>query len=315
MTNDPNNKIPARLSDSERKDTLREFMLHVDANPVQTPKGIVRSPYLTFFKHSTAYFLAIFLVLGGTVYAAEGSLPQDALYSLKTEVIEPIAIQLAPLAGVSKGDAHVAVVERRLEEAETLLDQGELSTTSATILAAKITEASSEVRKLTSDTAEDGHVSDALDTSSNLETLLEGHEEVLSAAAENLASTSPTLEGLVDVVENQGDQTEDASEDMEQQLIEATSTEATNYSAELMDTASSTIAQLEASLAAFSPADEDVQKQADALLDQAKAYYQSGLDRIVKHDDDGALSDWREAQSAAEKGLIVIESYKDPNEQ
>lgn len=314
MTNDTNNKLPARLSDQERKEMLREFMLHVDGHPVQTPKGIVRSPYLTFLKHSVVYSLGIFFILGGTVYAAEGSLPEDPLYSLKTGVIEPIVIQLAPLVGVDKGDARIAIVERRLEEAETLLDQGELSTTSATILAAKITQTSSEIRRLTSDTAEDGNVTDALDTSSDLETLLEGHEEVLSAAAEDLASSSPTLEGLVDVVETQGDQTEDVSEDIEQQLTEATSTEATDYTSELMDAASSTIARLQANLADFSPADEDVQKQAAALLDQANAYYQSGLERMAKKDGDGALSDWREAQSAAEKGLIVIDSYQDPSE-
>jgi hypothetical protein len=290
----------------------RDFMRFVDAHPAEEPRRAARSPYLWIVRSPLAYSLALFLVLGSTVYAAEGSLPQEALYPLKTDVIEPIAVQLAPLVGISRGDARVAVVERRLEEAETLVDQGDLSTTSASILAAKISESSSEARRYASSTAEHGHTADALDTNSKLETLLEAHGDVLTDAADDQAST--TTQGsdtLIGIVQSQGDQTENASEHLEEQLGgQASSTETQSYLVDIQQSATSTIAELEGDLSQFA-GDADLANQASAFLSQAKYYYQSGLEHLDKNEDEDALSDLREAQSDAEKGAILLASYSE----
>ena len=312
--NDKNDNIPppARLSDSERADMLRGFLRYANAHPAREPRA-ARSPYFFRLLHSpAAYSLLIFLMLGGTAYAAEGSLPRDFLYPVKTGVIEPIAVQLAPLAGVEQDDAHIALVERRLDEAETLLDRKKLDGASVAVLSEKITESSSKVRKIASDAAKEGNISDALDASSDLETLLEGHKEVLSSAADDAAASSTVLDGLIDTVEEQGEQAEDASEDIEQQFEDAPAEASAQYAAALMDAASSSIRALEARLAERARAageDEDARAQAAALLKEANGRYQSGIEGAARRG--ASLPDWREAQSAAEKGLILIESSED----
>lgn len=315
MNNENDNNIsPARLSDTERADMLRGFLRYADANPASEPVRAVRSPYLRLLHSPVSYSLVIFLMLGGTVYAAEGSLPQDFLYPLKTEVLEPIAVQLAPLAGVDRGNAHVAIVERRLGEAETLLAQGDLDAESASILAQKIGESSAEVHEYASGTAKQGRIADALDTSSHLETLLEGHEEALAATANDQDSEASSSDELIDAVSDQGDQAEDESESIELQLAEGTSTvEAQTYLLSISDSATTTTAKLQDSLEAFSSKDADTASQASEFLQMAKDFYISGTSHLTKEEDDDALSDLREAQSNAEKGLIILESFEDAN--
>lgn len=311
MTNGTNDKKrQARLTDKERGEMLREFMLHVDAHPVSAPR--TRSPYIWLMRSPIAYALALFVVLGGTVYAADGSLPADPLYPLKTDVIEPIAVQLAPLAGVSRGDAHVAIVERRLDEAETLLASGDLATSSASLLARKIAESSSAARTYVSRAAKDGNVAEALDTSTDLESILEGHSEVLSDAADDQAS-STSAGALVDAVKEQGDQAEDTSEDIEDELA-TSSAQADDYIHTLKSAATSTIATLQDRLAAAG-GDDDLVTQASSLLSQAFSFYEEGVDDLARGDNDGALSNLRDAESAAEKGLIILDSIDSPEEE
>ena len=307
-----NNTSPARLSDAERAEMLRGFLQYANANPASEPVRAARSPYLWLLHSPVSYSLLIFLMLGGTVYAAEGSLPQDLLYPLKTEVLEPIAVQLAPLAGVDRGNAHVAIVERRLGEAETLLAQGDLDAESASILAQKIDESSAEVHEYASGTAKEGRIADALDTSSHLETLLEGHEEALAAAANDQGSEASSSDELIDAVSDQGDQAEDESESIELQLAEGTSTgEAQAYLLSVSDSATTSIARLKDALDAFPSRDAEAASQASEFLQMAEDFYASATVHLSKKEEDDALSDLREAQSDAQKGLIVLESFEE----
>jgi hypothetical protein len=303
---------PARLSDVERADMQREFHMFMTAHPAVEARRPALSPYVWMFHSPVFYALAIFLMLGGTVYAAEGSLPADLLYPLKIDVIEPIAVQVAPLVGVNQGEVHGAIVERRLKEAETLLDQGKLATSSAILLATKIAVSADAVHSYASSTAGQGNVDDALDASSHLEDVLESHAAILSVVADAQAfATDTTADGLIGVVAAEGDKAEDASEDLEQRLVVASTTQTDDYIDMLKDSATTTIVQLQAGVDISLPNNQELADDAVALLAQAKQYYQSGLAHLARGENDDALSDLREAQSAGEKGLILLDSGSD----
>jgi hypothetical protein len=69
----------------------------------------------------------IAVIIGGSaVYASEGSLPGDLLYPIKTKVVEPIEIALAPTSE-AKAEIETKFAERRLMEAETLDQVGKLT--------------------------------------------------------------------------------------------------------------------------------------------------------------------------------------------
>lgn len=308
--NPMNNDNPTRLSAEERQSLKREFSAYLTAHPAQEPP--VTSPYLTFLRSPIFASLAVFFVLGGTVYAAEGSLPNDPLYALKTEVIEPIVVSVIPLAGASEGGAHTRLVERRLEEAEKLMARGELTDQSAAVLTEKISRSASKVRAFASTTAGNGDVGEALEASSELETALEGHEEILEAIADEQGTSTraTSTDALIDAIDEEGQEVRGESEVLEDKLVAVVATSTQEYASELAEEVAGEVTNLKEALARDGEAPlllEEVQR----FLALAERYQQSGLDFLTKENLDGAISDLRDARSAAKKGLALLESSEE----
>jgi len=82
-----------------------------------------------FMTRALAAFLVVILVGGtGIAYAAEGSLPGQPLYAVKLNVTEPIQTALAATPA-ARAEVHVALAQRRVEEAEALAAQSSLDST------------------------------------------------------------------------------------------------------------------------------------------------------------------------------------------
>lgn len=90
--------------------------------------GILSYTRRPAFARITAALLVLVLGSGGVAYAAEGTLPGDALYPVKVDVIEPAEGLL--LAGSPHAEAawQLTLAERRVEEAATLASEGRLAT-------------------------------------------------------------------------------------------------------------------------------------------------------------------------------------------
>ena len=95
--------------------------------------GATKSPYVRWFFMSRSFAFALVLVLlvgGGTAYAAEGSLPGDALYPIKIHVNEQVetALALSPKAKVA---VNTKLAQRRIAEVEVLAARGVLDEATA----------------------------------------------------------------------------------------------------------------------------------------------------------------------------------------
>jgi hypothetical protein len=312
MNNKDNKKIsPARLSEHERAQMQREFNLFMESHPAnEISARRVLSPYLVFLRSPILYAFSLFLILGGTVYAAEHSLPQELLYPLKTDVIEPFALQVATLSGTSRGHAHSILVERRLEEAETLIAEGAFEAGSLEILTEKIEKSSDNIQEFISNTVKSGNLDKALETGSRLEAVLEAHEEVLDSVIEEHASstTSAETENFIDAIEEEGDEAEEATELVEQQFVERLDPEIELYIANLQERVRSTIEQLEETSILFSNDENELTSGAAELLASAKEYQQKSLEFLEKGEFEEVLFNLREALSESEKALIILES-------
>lgn len=97
--------------------------------------ALVRSPYTfysfvsnlkknRFFSYAIISCLVIFLG-SGVVFASEGSLPDNILYPLKVNIVEPIRAALIT-SPVDKAQYESSLATKRLSEAETLAKQGKL---------------------------------------------------------------------------------------------------------------------------------------------------------------------------------------------
>jgi hypothetical protein len=124
-------------------DEKRAMRAQIFGAPVQAPVPskvvVTRSPYVFAFTHRWMTALAALVLVvfagGSTAFAAQGALPGQPLYGLKTQVLEPVAVALATTPA-AKAAVHVAIAQTRVEEAETLAQNGTLTASTSAALAA-----------------------------------------------------------------------------------------------------------------------------------------------------------------------------------
>jgi hypothetical protein len=113
---------------SEEKDGIRSVLEdYIRRNPfpspVETP-WVARASFLVS-RYIPATTVAVFLLLGGTVYAAQGAVPGHLLYPVRTVINEPLEIAFA-FGAARKAQVQFELARRRLIDAQTLADAGEL---------------------------------------------------------------------------------------------------------------------------------------------------------------------------------------------
>lgn len=124
-----------QLTDAERS-RIRTAVTGAPPVPAR-----IRSPFTFSYHHySRSFALAFSLLLvvsvaSGTLYAAEGTVPGDALYAVKRGITEPLTGALA-LTDEAETRWHARVASTRLAEAETLAADGKLTDEVGALLAA-----------------------------------------------------------------------------------------------------------------------------------------------------------------------------------
>ncbi len=114
------------------RDSVRTYMA---MKPVGQTVS-VRTAYAWMFSMrpvAAMLVVVVFLSTGGISYAAERALPGDTLYTVKTNINEPVKGALAVTAS-AKAQWAVNVATTRLEEAATLAAEGRLDTDTQTSL-------------------------------------------------------------------------------------------------------------------------------------------------------------------------------------
>lgn len=123
-----------RLTLEERtrmRSVLSAYMAMKPLRGTPTPSPLT----LVFFQRPLAALLVavLFVSSAGVSYAAEGALPGDVLYTVKTKFNEPISGALA-LSSESKAEWAMNVASERAKEAAVLSARGTLDSTTASAL-------------------------------------------------------------------------------------------------------------------------------------------------------------------------------------
>lgn len=120
------------LTSEEKGKMLSNLSVYADLKPAAVPSGyFYRELFTLFNSHRTmAYALASIIIMvlagGSAVYASEKSLPGDLFYPVKTNIVEPIKVAMAP-SFEAKAKIEGDLAETRLKEAETLTQKGKLT--------------------------------------------------------------------------------------------------------------------------------------------------------------------------------------------
>ena len=151
-------------------------------------------------KPMTAIMIALVLMVGGgTSFAAEGAVPGDVLYPIKTEVNETIKSAFA-LSSEAEANLQARLTKERLEEAETLAARGELTAYIAADLSTRVSEHYERAETQTAAAEANGNY----DVSARVRADLEGG---LRAYAATIAELNGTVAGndaaiLVTTIQN-----------------------------------------------------------------------------------------------------------------
>ena len=300
----------AKLTAEERVAMKHELMSFMEANPPvpERKRSSIVSPYFPHLMRVPAFIAAFLVVMGGTAYAAENSLPNDFLYPIKTAVIEPLFFEAPARTPLAKAEASQKLVERRLEEAEALIDQNELDTETASVIVAAVDEHASDVQEFVAAASASGELSDALEVGSELESTLEAHTEVLESIAEDSAATEAVAD-IIEEVADQADEAEAVSETIEQQTSATVTEETDEYLNATAADAEAAIAALRSSLTAFVGQDEELITDATSYLTKSETAYTTGTDYLKLGQKSAALPHLRDALQFAQQGIILTESH------
>ncbi len=162
---------------AKEKSAIRDFLRvrivgdvrHISYNPFI---------YINLFNHKTmlASIIAAILLLtgGGTSLAAESSVPGDILYPIKTEVNERV-IEVFKRNEEKRADWSARQAERRLEEANHLLEDGRLTPANSAFLTEKFKEHTEKTNELVKKLEEKGNIKAAAKISAHLKYMLSEH--------------------------------------------------------------------------------------------------------------------------------------------
>jgi hypothetical protein len=204
-----------RLSKTEahemRERLLSYTNLHtVSSSSAHTAKA-VRSPFLSYFSSYSRVLVAGTLVVlilistTGVSYAAENTLPGQALYGVKIAIVEPI--QGAFITSTSgKANWQATLAERRLIEASTLAAENKLSTSTQQYLAQAVSTHIALAQEDANNLSATGDATDALAVRSDLDASLSANATVFADVAPRLAAngdstTSTAVVALLNSIE------------------------------------------------------------------------------------------------------------------
>lgn len=175
-----------RLSETERRDMsriVREYMAHKPLPHEEYASISIQWFSFSWIKQPVAAALALVFIFGsGVSYAAEGALPGDALYSVKTKINESVKVALATDTE-AKASVQMELAERRIEEAAALAAENRLDAETQQSLAVAF-EAHAQNATQEVATIDETDASAAAEITSRFETRLAAHEEVLALVSE-----------------------------------------------------------------------------------------------------------------------------------
>lgn len=130
----------ARLSRVEKRAGWEYLARELNLTPTSNWTSLTS----LLFSRQTGYVLAtliLTLALGaGASQAAEGAVPGDIFYPLKTKVKEPVERLLVPNTPAAQATFETNLVERRLDEAEKLIKENKLDSKRKSEIKLEVTE-------------------------------------------------------------------------------------------------------------------------------------------------------------------------------
>ncbi len=191
-----------RLSDEEKSQQRGQILAFIQSQPVRVApiaRHSIRSRLINYinvikqplFKPMPILIALAILLGGGTSFAAEKSVPGDALYPVKVGVNEQVS-GLFHFSAAAKAQWDAELTQRRLEEAEKLASRGQLNAQAQANVEAKVSKLADAIDTRVELLRTQHNDKEAAEVNAHFEAILKTHASILTdiAADEHVASPS-----------------------------------------------------------------------------------------------------------------------------
>ncbi|MEK7612240.1 MAG: DUF5667 domain-containing protein [Patescibacteria group bacterium] len=193
------------MTQEEKSTTKRYLEAFAELHPVRNTDFIRHTLQRSILQRFTLYtrtmpiILAITLLLGGGVsLGAQNSLPGDALYPVKVNINERIRGALTLTSDEARANYQVALVARRLVEAEQVAQDGDINDTVLSRIEANFQRHADNVEERIKQLEAKENFEAAADVNARFENAVRVHEDILRRFAERQADDRDALETLAD---------------------------------------------------------------------------------------------------------------------
>jgi len=163
---------------ASEKSVIRGRILDLMQNGLEPRRGF--SLFVFSWRFSAPVLIALLIIIlgGGTAFVAAGSVPGDALYTVKVNINEPVKVAFAVSAS-AQAELQSKLAQERLKEAEELASENRLDAVVEAAVAAKLQTHLDRASKEISKIENEGKVEEAASLNSNLEAALQAHEDII----------------------------------------------------------------------------------------------------------------------------------------
>jgi len=183
---------------SEKKGIIRARLeSFIELTPItQTVSKPITSPFssrisISYFSKAISFALIVLIAGGSTIsYASEDTLPGDTLYTVKVNVKEPLEQKLA-LTPQAKLEVKTKQVEKRLTEAQTLLQKNDTTPEKHKEVEVRVEKQVEEIAQTITKLQEKGDVETILSATSKLQPVLKAHKEALQKEVDESSTELP----------------------------------------------------------------------------------------------------------------------------
>ncbi len=300
------------LTGAEREKMRALLREYAAMKPVREPltaptgaRGAFADAWLAYLRRPAGIAVAAVLILvlssGGIAYAAEGTLPGDALYPVKVNVIEPLQLALAA-SPEAKAALQMTFAEYRIDEAALLANDGKLGTTTEAALAANFAKnANGAARAVAQERVHNPTAADVLST--RFATRLAAYESVLAlvSARPHAKEATARLQAIIraQIVSIAAAQTGGAGSSTSSGGSSAQEPAGGENILRLQDAANAAL-RVSAGVISVASSTLDASSSADARneLQRASAFAEQGRILLERHDTNGAARAFQDSLSA-----------------
>lgn len=307
-----NIKQTIKLSKKEKDFHRAEIIKLMGNKPSPYFNKTINSPFYTLLslrRHLVATSLVVVLISStGLGVTSANSLPNNSLYSIKTNILEPISIFLTTNSK-AKAKLRVALVERRMQEFSQVSMIEDLSLENKTHFIEKLSSQIVDAHEGISELLEDEDFSGATEVTNDLQSILSAQDTILDAVDEENPENSGISE-VASVIDDSIQATnviEDNITDEVQTLSDETELDVTinNQKERINETLENLAAAKEQDISEDKENIEIItQEYIDLKISQIKASLEEADKKLAAGDKDGTL----EIYNQIDQDLGEIES-------